>query len=50
MRDIQVHRHVILSFEGRYTWQHADMSLDFVNFDPIDLGGMRFGGGVHFAF
>jgi len=48
--DIQVHRHVILSFEGRYTWQHADMSLDFVNFDPIDLGGMRFGGGVHFAF
>lgn len=48
--DVQIQRHIILSFEGRYTWQQADLSLDFVNFDPIDLGGLRFGGGVHFAF
>jgi len=48
--DVQVARHLILSFEGRYTWQHGDLGLDFVNFDPIDLGGLRFGAGIHFAF
>ncbi|MEP6783891.1 MAG: hypothetical protein ABI983_09490 [Acidobacteriota bacterium] len=48
--DVQIQRHIILSFEGRYTWQHADLSADFVNFDAIELGGLRFGGGVHFAF
>jgi hypothetical protein len=48
--DVQVHRHVMLSFEGRYTWQKGDLDPDFVNFEPIDLGGLRFGAGVHFTF
>jgi hypothetical protein len=48
--DVQVHRRVILSFEGRYTWQKGDLDPDFVNFEPIDLGGLRFGAGIHFAF
>ena len=48
--DVQVQRHIIVSFEARYTWQQSDLNLDFVNFDPIDLGGLRFGGGIHFAF
>jgi opacity protein-like surface antigen len=48
--DIQVFRHVIFSFEGRYSWQHADLENDFIDFEPIDLGGFRFGAGIHFAF
>jgi opacity protein-like surface antigen len=48
--DIQVIRHLVLSFEGRYSWQKADLSADFIDFEPIDLGGLRFGAGIHFAF
>jgi hypothetical protein len=48
--DIQAMRHLMLSFESRYSWQHADLSQDFVDFDPIDLGGLRFGAGIHLAF
>jgi hypothetical protein len=48
--DVQIHRHVIVSLEARYSWQHSDLNLDFVNFDPIALGGLRLGGGIHFAF
>ena len=48
--DIRVYRHMIVSFEGKYSWQHADLSQDFVDFEPIDLGGFRFGVGVHLAF
>jgi len=48
--DIQVYRHLILSLDGRYSWQKADLSEDFIGFAPIDLGGFRFGAGVHLAF
>jgi opacity protein-like surface antigen len=48
--DIQVMRRLVLSFEARYSWQHADLDTDFIDFDPIDLGGLRFGAGIHFAF
>jgi hypothetical protein len=48
--DIQVLRRLVLSFEARYSWQHADLDHDFVDFAPIDLGGFRFGAGIHFAF
>lgn len=48
--DIQVARHLMLSLEGRYSWQHAELATDFSNFEPIDLGGFRFGAGVHLAF
>jgi hypothetical protein len=27
--------------EGRYSWAEADMSRDFVDFDPIDLSGFQ---------
>ena len=48
--DIRVYRHMTLSFEGKYSWQHADLSSDFINFAPIDLGGFRFGAGLHLTF
>jgi hypothetical protein len=48
--DIQVYKHVVLSFEGRYTWKKADLGIDYVGYEPIDLGGFRFGAGIHLAF
>ena len=48
--DIQVMRHLMLSFEARYSWQKADLSQDFIDFAPIDLGGLRFGAGIHLGF
>jgi len=48
--DVMVFKRVMLSLEGRYTWKRADLSADFLDFEPIDLGGFRFGAGIHFAF
>ncbi len=48
--DIRVYKHLVMSFEGKYSWSHADLSQDFVDFEPIDLGGFRFGAGLHFTF
>ena len=48
--DIRVARHLLLSLEGRYSWSKADLGQDFIDFEPIDLGGFRFGAGIHFAF
>ena len=46
--DIQVMRHLLLSFEARYSWQHADLDSDFIDFEPIDLGGLPFRRGHSF--
>ena len=48
--DIQAYRHLMLSFDTRYSWQKATLDQDFIDFNPIDLGGFRFGVGIHFAF
>lgn len=48
--DVRIYKRIVVSLEGRYTWKHADLERDFVDFDPIDLGGFRFGAGIHFAF
>jgi hypothetical protein len=48
--DIRIARHFLLSLEGKYSWSKADLSQDFLDFEPIDLGGFRFGAGIHFAF
>ncbi len=48
--DIHVMRRVFMSVEGRYTWSSAKLDKDFVDFDPIDLKGFRFGAGFHVAF
>lgn len=48
--DIQLYRRLVLSVEGRYTWKAADLSADYIDYQPIDLGGFRFGAGIHFAF
>jgi hypothetical protein len=48
--DIQVYKRLYLSLEGRYTWVHADLDQDFIDFEPMDLGGFRFGAGLNFVF
>ena len=48
--DIRVYRHLLLSLDARYAWQKATLSNDFIDFEPIDLGGFRFGAGIHVAF
>jgi hypothetical protein len=48
--DVQVYKHFFMSFEGRYVWSTAPLSQKFVDFEPIDLGGVRFGAGVHVVF
>jgi hypothetical protein len=48
--DVQVYRRLFVSFEGRYVWSAAKLGRDFIGFAPMDLSGVRFGGGVHLAF
>ena len=48
--DIRVYRHLLLSLDARYAWQKATLDSDFIDFEPIDLGGFRFGAGIHVAF
>jgi hypothetical protein len=47
---VRIYKRMVLSIEGRYTWKHADLDNDFIDFEPIDLGGFRFGAGIHIAF
>jgi opacity protein-like surface antigen len=48
--DVQLYRRLVLSLEGRYTWKQATLSQDYAGYEPIDLGGFRFGAGIHVAF
>jgi hypothetical protein len=48
--DLQIHRHLFMSVEGRYQWASAPLEQKFVGFDPIDLAGFRMGGGLHVVF
>ena len=48
--DIQVYKRMFMSLEGRYVWAKAKLGADFIDFDPMDLGGFRFGAGLHVMF
>ncbi len=48
--DIQVYKRMFMSLEARYVWARGKLGADFIDFDPMDLGGVRFGAGVHFMF
>ena len=48
--DVQVYRHIFMSFEGKYLWSSAELDQKFVDFAPIDLSGARFGAGIHLVF
>ncbi len=48
--DILVFKRLYFSLEGRYTWVKAELDQDFIDFQPMDLGGFRFGAGINFVF
>ena len=48
--DIRMTRHVYVNAEARYVQASAGLSEDFAGFEPLDLGGLRIGAGVRFAF
>ena len=48
--DVQVWKHLFVTFDGRYTWMHAGLDADFVGFDGIDLAGFRGGTGISVVF
>lgn len=48
--DIGMTRRLFLNVEIRHVRASATLARDFEGFDPIDLGGLRIGGGVRFVF
>ena len=48
--DIMVFKRLYLTLEGRYTSVYAELDQDFIDFEPMDLSGFRFGAGINFVF
>lgn len=48
--DIRVLRRAYVSLDGRYLWANGDLGRDWIDFDPIDLAGLRFSVGINFVF
>lgn len=48
--DLQLYRRLYLTTEARYTWSSAELSEEFVDFEPIDLAGLRMSAGLQFVF
>ena len=48
--DVSLGPHLLATGEGRYQWARADMSRDFVDFDPIDLSGFQLTVGLGVRF
>jgi len=48
--DILVFKRLYLNVEGRYSWVKGELGQDFIDFEPMDLGGFRFGAGINFLF
>lgn len=48
--DVQVHRALFAGVETRYTRASAPLGSTFIDFDPIDLSGLRMSAGVSLLF
>ena len=48
--DVKLHKRIYLTVEGRYEWAKGDLGADWINFDPIDLSGLRLGTGINVVF
>ena len=48
--DMQIYKGLYGTVQGRYTKAAADLSSDFIDFDPIDLSGFRLSAGVNVVF
>jgi hypothetical protein len=48
--DIGLSSRIFANVEARYSWAEADLSEDFIGFEPIDLSGLRVVAGIYFRF
>ena len=48
--DVKLTQRFYVSGEVRYVWAQTDLSRDFIDFDEIDLTGLRMTGGIQFVF
>jgi hypothetical protein len=48
--DVRIYKRLYLSGEGRYLWSSGTPDRDFIDFDPIDLAGLKATVGVHYMF
>jgi len=48
--DVRVFKRVYATMDARYLWADAELGLDWVGFEPIDLTGFRLSGGVNVIF
>jgi hypothetical protein len=48
--NVRLLRSLYLATEGRYSWASAELSDDFVDFDPLDLTGFQLTGGINVVF
>jgi hypothetical protein len=48
--DIKVYRRLYLSLEARYEWASGDLGPEWIDFDPIDLSGLRLSTGINVVF
>jgi hypothetical protein len=48
--DVRVAKRLFTSFEGRYRWAKADLARQWIDFDPIDLSGLRLSAGINVPF
>ena len=48
--DIRVYQRLYLTTEARYTWSSAELGADFIDFEPVSLGGLRLSAGLQVVF
>ena len=48
--DLQIHRGLYGTLQGRYTKAAGKLTSDFIDFDPIDLSGFRLSAGINVLF
>jgi hypothetical protein len=48
--DLQIHRGLYGTVQGRYTKAAGTLTTDFIDFDPIDLSGFRLSAGINVLF
>lgn len=48
--DIKVYRRLYVTTEARYVWAAADLGSAWIDFDPIDLSGLRLSSGISLVF
>jgi hypothetical protein len=48
--DVRIMRSAYVSVDARYLWAAGDLGPTWIDFDPIDLAGLRLSFGFHYVF